>query len=124
MLKYISRIDIPSRDLFKSIIETYSFWGGDINHHIKTYIMTRLLKTKGAYPTSDKCVECGRHDRINGFEFYKGGFTCVLHTKKERDLEYLKGIKDLLSSFREYMVTNSYTNKNIFDELIAFINET
>lgn len=124
ILKYLSWIEKSSPNLFRSIIETYSYWGTEYNHHIKTYILFHLLEIRGVKPHNDNCIRCGRYDRINGFEFYEGGFTCVYHTKKKRSLEYLKGIQSLFINFKKYMNTSAYVNKNIFNELIAFLKET
>lgn len=124
ILKYLSHIKEAASKLFRSILETYSFWGKDLNHHIKTYIIFHFLETNGIKPMDKNCIDCGRYDRINGFEFYKGGFTCYYHSKKVRSLEYLKGIQNLFAGFNKYKETSAFINKSIFQELVAYLNET
>ena len=124
ILKYISQIESSSPKFFQAILESYKYWGTKLNHYIKTYILFHLLEIKGAQPVNNKCMRCGRYDRINGFEFYQGGFTCVYHSKKIRSIEYLKGIQNLFISFDSYIKTSAYINKIIFNEILAYLHET
>ncbi len=122
-IKYLTKIQAGSPELFNAILESYPHLGGDDNHFVKTYIVFRILYTMGMFPIMDKCVECGRNDRIDGFEFHAGGFTCVSHTKKKRPVEFLKAIHSLDFSMEEYSKTDPIINKMIFRELTSFITE-
>lgn len=121
---YISDVKAESELLFNSLVEVYSYFGEDFNSHIKTFILFKYLDTIGSYPKNNYCIECGRPDRINGFEFYKGGFTCVLHSAKQRDIKQLKVIKNLFEFFEDYRDTDLNINQLLQKELIKFISES
>ncbi len=121
VIKYLSRIQNSPGDILTSIFECFHALGSEYNHHIKVFILFNYLKTIGENPQLSGCIECGSMDHIIGFEFYKGGYTCVKHTKEKRSLEFLKAIQVLDKSFNTYKETDSSVNKLIFKELEAFI---
>ena len=77
IMKNIQLVKVPSNSLFRAFLESYRYFGENHNHHVKTFVTFRVLDTIGLMPKTDSCVECSRKDRINGFEFYLGGFTCA-----------------------------------------------
>lgn len=121
--KLISKMKSPSNIIFNALIDCYSYFGADYNDYIKTFILFAFLDSIGQYPVNEMCVECCRPDRINGFEFYKGGFLCVLHSKKPRPLEVLMAIQNLSKEFLDYSKTSQIINKELFIELKNFISE-
>lgn len=123
IIKFLSRIDKSSDILFNRILEGFSYFSDDYNHHVKTFILFGVLDVIGVYPKYERCIECNRHDRINGFDFYKGGYTCVDHTENKKPLEYLKAIKALTLSMNMYKDTDALINKYIYNDLVDFIKQ-
>lgn len=121
--RLISRMKVPSAIVFNALIDCYSYFGADYNDYIKTFIYFAYLDSIGLYPVNNMCVECGRPDRINDFEFYKGGFLCVLHSEGQRPLEELKAIQNLSSEFLDYSKTSQIINKELANEIKNFISE-
>ena len=76
IMKYLSRIKIHSDKLFKAYIDSIQYFGEQYNHQVKTYILFNILDSIGAYPQTQQCVDCGRPDRIQGFDYSLGGFLC------------------------------------------------
>lgn len=120
LIKYLKNIKTPAPNVFQAVVESYNYFGDKYNHFVKTYIMFQYLQTLGMKPNIEFCVECNRRDMINGFEFYKGGFTCTLHTHKERELGFLKGIANL-TNIKEYVSTNPKHNTQIYNEIEKYI---
>lgn len=121
--KYLSNIKSESVVLFKALIDAYAYLGNDYNQNIKTYVLFSFLDVIGHYPQNNMCIECGRNDRINGFEFHKGGFLCALHTKKSRSLQELKAIQNLFATFDEYASTDAKINQRLQVELKKYIED-
>ena len=116
LIKYLKNLKEPNQELFQAIVETYDYFGDKYNHYAKTYILFKYLNALGIKPNIEHCVECNRKDMINGFEFYKGGFTCSLHTDNERELDFLKGIASM-NDFKKYIEINPKHNTQIFEEI-------
>lgn len=123
IIKKVQHIENPSSKLFNAFVSSYKHLGNEYNQYVRTYIMFNFLDSMGINPIVDCCVECNRPDRINGFEFYKGGFTCAWHTTKERSLEFLKGMKYLSTDFNKYKDIDPLVDLNIYKEIMKFINE-
>lgn len=120
IIKYLKNLKQPAPNIFKAVLETYNYFGDKYNHYAKTFIMFQYLQTLGIKPNIDHCVECNRRDMINGFEFYKGGFTCAMHTEKERELGFLKGIA-YLNNIQNYITIDPRHNTQIFNEIEKYI---
>ncbi|NQZ66079.1 MAG: DNA repair protein RecO [Mycoplasmatales bacterium] len=123
IIKLIQKIDNHSKRLFEAFLESYEYFGDTYNHWVKTYIIFNSLDSLGVYPQIKQCVECGRNDRINGFDFSLGGYTCAWHTKIEKSIEYLKAINLINESIENYIKIDPELNKKIYQELIYFIND-
>lgn len=123
IMKNMQRVSNPSNKLFRAFLESYRYFGQDYNHHVKTFITARILDSVGLMPITSSCVECKRKDRINGFEFFLGGYTCAWHTKNERHIDFLKAINMLFTDVNMYVKTSPKINKQIYNELINFIQE-
>lgn len=123
LIKKVQYIERPSQKLFAAFVKAYNHLGSEYNQYVRTFIMFNYLDSLGINPIVDCCVECNRPDRINGFEFYKGGFTCAWHTTKERSLEFLKGMKYLSTDFEKYKNIDPLVDLNIYKEIMKFINE-
>ena len=76
IVKLLSKLENPSQKLFNAIIEAFSYLGDTNNHLVKTYIAFNTLDSLGVYPSTGQCIECGRADRISGFDYKDGGFLC------------------------------------------------
>lgn len=76
IMKYLSRIKIHSTKVFKAYIDSMQYFGEEYNHQVKTYILFNILDSIGAFPQTQQCVDCGRPDRIEGFDYSLGGFLC------------------------------------------------
>ncbi len=122
--KYLSQLKSESPTLFRTLIDVYSHFGIDCNSHIKTFVMFAFLDALGHYPQNGGCIDCGRHDRINGFEFHKGGFTCVDHSARVRKIAELKAIQMLFGTFGEYAKTSSVLNQGLHRQLEQYISES
>lgn len=120
---FLTQMQNPSKKVFEALIDVYSYFNEDNNHYIKTFVLFAFLDALGNLPEDNHCIECGRPDRINGFEFYKGGFTCVLHTKYPRALEELRAIKNLFLTFDDYKKTDQRINQKLNKEIKIFISE-
>lgn len=123
LYRYLSNIQSESALLFKALIDVYAYLGGEYNQNIKTYVLFSYLDVIGHYPQNNMCVECGRNDRINGFEFYKGGFLCALHNKKPRTLQELKAIQNLFATFDDYASTDAKINQRLQAEVKKYIDD-
>ena len=97
------------------------YFGEQYNHQVKTYILFSVLDSIGAYPQTKQCVECGRPDRIEGFDYSQGGFLCSWHVKQSRTIEELKAIRSLASSIEDYKDVDPSVNKYLFDELVDYM---
>lgn len=120
LIKYLKNLKTPAPNVFQAVLEAYDYFGDKYNHYAKTYIMFQYLQALGIKPNIEFCVECNRRDMINGFEFYKGGFTCALHTEKERELGFLKGIASL-NNIKSYVTIDPRYNTQIFNEIEKYI---
>lgn len=123
IVKHLSKLENPSPKLFEAIVKSYAYFGDTYNHHIKTYILFKSLYSLGIYPSTTQCVECGRTDRIVGFDYKDGGYKCSWHAQFERPLDELKAIKNLDKGLDEYKVTDPALNKKLYKELIYIINQ-
>ena len=123
IINKIQWIEKPSTKLFNAFVKSYNHLGQEYNQFVRTFIMYNYLDSLGINPVVDKCIECNRPDRISGFEFYKGGFTCAWHTTKERSLDFLRAIKYLTSDFDKYKEVNPLIDLEIYNEIIKFMKE-
>ncbi len=121
IIKHLSKIDDFPKGILDSVFETFQSLGTEWNHHVKVYIMFKYLEVVGEAPSINNCIECGTNQHINGFEFYKGGYTCVKHTGNKRNLAFLKAIQSLDISFNSYKNIDATINKQIYLELEEFI---
>lgn len=110
-------------NLFSAIKNSWKYLGGNYNHHIKTYVIYNLLNYYGLEPQLNKCIECHRTDRINGFMFENGGFSCFFHTSVQRNLDFLKAINYLGKNFEKYLQVDNQINHQIFQELNNYLRD-
>ncbi|MCK5806911.1 MAG: DNA repair protein RecO [Mycoplasmataceae bacterium] len=123
IMKYLSRIKIHSTKVFKAYIDSMQYFGEEYNHQVKTYILFNILDSIGAFPQTQQCVDCGRPDRIEGFDYSLGGFLCSWHVQKPRSIEELRAIKALATSIEEYKETDPSINKYLFEELVDYMSK-
>lgn len=116
-------IKIPQADskLWYAIEEAWAFLGKTSNHHVKVFVLTRLLSVYGYWPIWDRCHVCQKRHHIIDFAFYQGGFSCIHHTKNERPLMQLKAFQALGKSFQDYQQVDELLNFEIYQELLAFL---
>lgn len=117
ILYEVNKVENPTKEIYKAYLESISFLGKEWNWHIKTYVYCRILTAYGLYPNFLGCTTCGRKDRIIDFQWDAGGFICFYHSKFEKDIDFLNGIKNLSISFDKYMEISPEINKKIFIEL-------
>lgn len=123
IIKYLQKMRRGSEKAFKSILEAYSGFGEEFNHHAKTFIVFRMLDEMGQWPNMQHCVECKRKDRITGFDLYKGGFVCALHADEQLSLGELEAWFALGKGFAEYSKVNPGINRNIYLKVTNYIDE-
>ena len=120
-IKYLALVKEPEGDPLSKIMNAYEYLGGDKNHKVKTFIVFNILEAIGQKQELTRCVECGSHEEIIGFEFFKGGYTCTKHTSNKRSLAFLKAISALNGSIDAYKDVDDIINKDIFAELSDYI---
>lgn len=123
ILKQLNKLTLTNEELFSTIKQGWVLLGNDFNHHIKTFVIFKTLKLYGIQLVLNKCVECHRLNRINGFNFFQGGFTCVTDTKIPRSINFLHAIKYLNNDLNNFLKVKAEINQQIFAELINYLNE-
>lgn len=122
ILQHLNLVKFPHPTLFQKIINAFQHLGTENNQYVKTFVIYNILESIGYKQNINSCIECGDNQRIQGFEFYEGGFTCIEHTVKKRSLDVLKAI-NALNNMDEYIKTPSNIDTDICTELISYIKE-
>lgn len=121
--KITTQNELKTANIFNAIKESWKYLGYDFNHHIKTYVIFQLLVHYGIELQLNYCVECQRKNRINGFMFDLGGFTCIYHSTITRDLAFLNAINYLGKNLEKYLEVDSAINQQIYFELNNYLRD-
>ena len=122
--KRLSKIGEVDRRFFSLLIEIYSYidelkWTSTI----EVYFLYKMISFTGYPLVMDKCLECGRKDRIVDFNFIKGGFICALHSEENKSIEYLKSFTLLNQGLDKFLSVDSQVVEMLNEQLNEFVDE-
>lgn len=114
-LFFLNRINNKDLEIF---INRYNIFLNNVEikpNHSLSFILLCLLEVFGFKPNFEHCVECKNKDNIIDFEFYKGGFLCLEHSKNTKGINFLQALYWLNKNF-------DYFKNNISEEESVKIN--